>query len=247
MQRPDYGLDSPLIISGLLVFSALCAGLGLLFPHLLHLPTRWIGLVAAAYFSFAAASMFFYSKVGKLRMREGFLNSVPWRGDEQVLDVGCGRGLLLVAVAHRLLTGRAVGVDVWLPKAMTGNRPHSALENAALEGVADRVEVREGDARKLPFPDESFDTVISNFVLHELNAPAEREMMVREIARVLKPGGYVALRDFIFTDVCVHDLQRLGFENAKRERVGRLGFWVGMISKFGFFQLYHVTGRKGVR
>src|ERR1700730_18086312 len=153
--RPDYGIDSPKIIAGLLGTGTLALAVGLLFPHFLHLPMRWIGIIAGAYFLLGAASMFFYSRVGKLRMREQFLDSVPWRGDEQVLDVGCGRGLLLVAAARRLSTGHAVGVDVWLPNAMTGNRPTSALENAAIEGVRDRVEVKEADARTLPFPDAS--------------------------------------------------------------------------------------------
>ena len=60
---------------------------------------------------------------------------------------------------------------------------------------------------------------------------------------MLKTDGQVALRDFIFTDVCVRELRKHGVE-AKRERVGKLGFWVGMILNFGFLQLYHVTGQK---
>ena len=241
--RPDYGIDSPAIIAGLLVASTLCFGIGLFLVHAFHPPTRWIAIAAGAYFLLGALSMLFYSKVGKLRIREEFLDSVPWRGDEQVLDVGCGRGLLLVAAARRLRTGRAVGVDAWVPNALTGNGAHSAVENATCEGVHDRVEVREGDARKLPFPDASFDVVVSNFVLHEMKTPAEREAMVGEMARVLKPGGHVALRDFIFTDVCVRELQRHGV-GARRARVGRLSFWVGMVMNFGLFQLYHVTGQK---
>lgn len=241
--KPDYGIDSPTIITGLFIVGAVALATGLLLPHLFHLPMRWIGIVAGTYFLLGAAGMLFYSKIGKLRIREEFLNSVPWRGDEQVLDIGCGRGLLLVAAAKRLGSGRAVGIDAWLPKAITGNTEAGVLENAELEGVRDRVEVREGDARKLPFPDASFDIVVSNFVLHELKTATEREAMVQEIARVLKSGGHVALRDFIFTDVCVRELQHHGVK-AKRERVGKLSFWVGMLMNFGFFQLYHVTGQK---
>ncbi len=241
--RPDYGVDSPAIIAGLLVAGMVALAAGLLRPHLFHLAMRWIGIMVGAYFLLGAAGMLFYSKVGKLRMRERFLDSVPWRGDEQVLDIGCGRGLLLVAAARRLTTGHAVGVDVWLPQAMTGNRPDSALENAGREGVRDRVEVKEADARKLPFPDAAFDIVVSNFVLHEMTTNRDREQMVREIARVLKPGGSVALRDFIFTDTCVEALRQNGVD-AKRERVGSFSFWVGAILNFGFFRLYHVTGKK---
>ncbi|HEY6371677.1 MAG TPA: class I SAM-dependent methyltransferase [Candidatus Sulfotelmatobacter sp.] len=244
--KPDYGLDSPVIIAGLLVVGTISLAAGLLRPHLFGLPMRWIGIIAGAYCQQGAVSLVYYSRVGKLRMREPFLNSVPWRGDEMVLDIGCGRGLLLVAAAHRLTTGHAVGVDVWLAKAITGNRPNSALENAMLEGVRDRVEVKEADARKLPFPDGAFDIVVSNFVLHEVTTDADREKMVQEIARVLKPGGYVALRDFIFTDTCLHTLRQNGVD-AKRARVGSLRYWLGAILNFGFFRLYHVTGRKLAR
>lgn len=244
MQRkPDYGLDSPMIITGMLIIAGLLLTIGLIRPHLLHLPMRWIGIVAFAYLLQGALSMLYYSKVGKLRMRESFLDSIPWRGDETVLDIGCGRGLLLVAAAHRLTSGHAVGVDMFLPNAITGNRPSAALENAWIEGVRDRVEVQEADARKLPFPDTSFDRVISNFVLHEMTTDEDRQKMIDEIARVLKPGGHVALRDFIFTDVCVDRLRRIGFV-ADRQRIGGLGFWVGAILNFGLFRPYHVTGTK---
>lgn len=242
-RKPNYGQDSPAIIVGLLIVGATSLAVGLLFPHVFHLPMRWIGILAAAYFLQGAFGMLFYSKVGKLRMREEFLNSIAWRGDEQVLDIGCGRGLLTVAAAHRLATGCVVGVDVFLGTAITGNRPESVLDNAMIEGVRDRIEVKNGDARKLPFPAGSFDIVVSNFVLHEMRTAAEREAMIGEIARVLKPDGQVALRDFIFTDVCVQELRKYGVE-AKRERVGKLGFWVGIILNFGFLRLYHVTGQK---
>lgn len=241
--KPDYGIDSPFIIAAMLILASASFSVGWLGPHLFHISLRWIAVVIGLYFLQGAASMLYYSKVGKLRMREDFLNSVPWRGDEQVLDVGCGRGLLLIAAARRLKTGYATGVDMWLPKAITGNVPNSALENAAIEGVRERVDVKEADARKLPFPDASFDIVISNFVLHEMTTSADRNGMVKEIARVLKPGGRVALRDFIFTDICVESLRTEGVD-AKRERVGGLSFWLAAILNFGLFRLYQVDGVK---
>jgi ubiquinone/menaquinone biosynthesis C-methylase UbiE len=103
-------------------------------------------------------------------------------------------------------SGSVIGVDVWNPRAVSGNRAESVRENPAREGVGSRVEAKEGDARKLPFDDGSFDVVVSNFVVHELQERGDREQMMREVARVLKPGGRVALVDFIFTDQCVEDL-----------------------------------------
>jgi arsenite methyltransferase len=94
----------------------------------------------------------------------------------------------------------------------------------------------------LPFDDASFDVVVSNFVLHELNTGAEREKMLHEIVRVAKPGGRVALVDFIFTNQCKEVLMKAGMENVMRSRIGRFSFWISAILTLGAFQLYCVTG-----
>jgi SAM-dependent methyltransferase len=238
----NYGIDSPYIISGELIAAAIFILAGLAFPHLLGLPARWIGLALGLFALSSAAGMVHYSKVGKLRIREELLNSIWWTGNETVLDIGCGRGLLLVGAAQRLTTGKAIGVDVWLPKALTGNLPQAVLENAAIEGVTDRIEVKEGDARNLPFSNELFDVVVSNFVLHEMQTGTERKKMAQEIARVLKPGGQIALVDFIFTEQCVRDLIESGIGSAARTRMNR--FWWTAITSFGMVRLYNVSGTK---
>ena len=195
------------------------------------------------YFLLGAAGMLFYSKVGKLALRERLLDQIQWKGDERVLDVGCGRGLLTVGAARRLLSGRVVGIDVWKRGAITGNRAHSVLENARIEHVSDRVEVKEGDARELPFGNETFDVVVSNFVVHEMNSRQDREAMMSEVARVLKPGGQVALVDFVFTGECVVELRKHGV-NATRVRDKFVSFWITAILNFGAVKTYHVVGRK---
>ena len=73
------------------------------------------------------------------------------------MDVGCGRGLLLIGAAKRLTTGRAIGLDVWRRQDQAGNDPAATIANAQADGVAERVELREGDARQLPFDDQTFD------------------------------------------------------------------------------------------
>jgi arsenite methyltransferase len=161
-----------------------------------------------------------------------------------VLDVGCGRGVLLIGAARRLTTGKAIGADVWVSRAVSGNRPEAALENAAREGVADRVEVKHGDARQLPFADASFDVAVSNFVLHELNSGAEREQMAREIVRALKPGGHLALADFTFTAHCMQALRSCGVSDARRLPDSFLSFWITAILSLGTTQVYFVTGTK---
>jgi hypothetical protein len=84
--HPNYGLDSPRIVATLFASGTALCCLGLVFRSAWH----WIPFGLGMCFLFGASGMVFYSKVGKLRMRERLLDRIPWR-DERVLDVGCGR------------------------------------------------------------------------------------------------------------------------------------------------------------
>jgi ubiquinone/menaquinone biosynthesis C-methylase UbiE len=245
--RADYGIDSPAIVVGLFILSGLGFGSAMVWHVFGHPPLFWgIALIASGvYFLLAAGGMAWYSKVGKLRIRDEILALIPWRGDEMVLDVGCGRGLLLIGAARHLTTGKAIGVDRWVAGALTGNCPEAVLHNALLEGVSERVEVKDGDMRQLLFADASFDAVVSNFVVHEVKSRAEREQVLREMVRVLKPGGRLALVDFIFTTECVRVLRDIGIGDAKRTRVGSFfSFWFSAILNLGLVQTRQVTGTK---
>jgi SAM-dependent methyltransferase len=248
-EQPDYGIDAPLVIIVQLIVSAAAFALAaVLFvlgvPHPLGIPLGEVGLVLGVNFLVNVAGMLWYSKVGKLRQRERLLDLIRWRGDETVLDVGCGRGLLLVGAARRLTAGKAIGVDIWQRKSMVCNRAEAAVENARLEGVAERVEVRDGDARQLPFPDDSFDVVVSALVLHNIPSQEGRRQAAREIARVLKPGGQVALLGIKHTSECVRVLRECGVSDAKCSAAGFLFWWFAILT-WGSVQFFRVTGKKG--
>jgi SAM-dependent methyltransferase len=189
--RPDYGLDAPPVIRNL-ALAAIAAALGALF-----LPSR-IALVArasAGLCAFEAAYMVWASRVGKIRQRERLLGAVDWARIATVLDVGCGRGLLMVGAAKRLREGVAVGIDLWQAADLGGNRPAAALENARREGVSDRVEVVTADMRQIPLPSQSVDLVVSSLAIHNVPDESGRDRAIAEIARVLKPGGRVVIQD----------------------------------------------------
>ena len=143
------------------------------------------------------------------------LDGFAWRGDESVLDVGCGRGLLLIGAAKRLKTGKATGVDIWQSEVLSGNNPDAALRNAKAEGVGNRVKIESADARKLPFGASSFDVVVSSLAIHNISSSPERAKALREIARVLKPGGRVAIFDIFHTSEYAKVLQQLGLADVK--------------------------------
>lgn len=221
---PDYGIDAPRAVSLLIFLSAigigsaaLLYGFGLIHHPLILVATIALAVVAADLLLVAAA-MLWYSRTGKMHQRDRLLDTIAWRGDEHVLDVGCGRGLLLLGAAQRLTTGTAVGVDIWSKIDLSGNRPEATLENARRAGVAERVEVRDADAQQLPFADASFDAIVSSLVLHNIPSDEGRRQAVREIARVLKPGGRVAVLDLRHTADYIRVLRQCGLSDARRER-----------------------------
>jgi SAM-dependent methyltransferase len=122
-----------------------------------------------------------------------------------------------------------------------GSAAESVLENAKIEDADNRVEMKEGDARELPLADGAFDIVV-----HEMKDRSDRERMLHEIARVLKPGGRVVLVDFSFMNKCVADLWKSGVET-ERTRDGFVSFWVSVILNFGAVETHHVVGRKSWR
>jgi SAM-dependent methyltransferase len=204
--RPDYGLDAPGVLRNLGLASAI--GLGVwasiaarLWSGKVSLGGRVtldvtfmglsIGLVCAA----MGVWMVWSSKVGKLGERDRLLGFRAWTGAERVLDLGCGRGLLLIGAAKRLTRGSAVGVDLWQAEDLSGNRAEATLENARREGVAERVRVQTADMRALPFPDASFDVIVSKAAIHNVYDRAGRAKVMAEIARVLAPGGSVLIDD----------------------------------------------------
>jgi 2-polyprenyl-3-methyl-5-hydroxy-6-metoxy-1,4-benzoquinol methylase len=71
---------------------------------------------------------------------QDFMNALPWTGDETVLDIGCGRGLMLVGAARRLTTGQAVGIDLWRTEDQADNSPEAAQAHARREGFPTRYE-----------------------------------------------------------------------------------------------------------
>jgi arsenite methyltransferase len=152
------------------------------------------------------------SKVGSIRARDEILSRIVLTGDEQVLDVGCGHGLLLIGAAKKLTTGRAVGVDIWRQVDQWDNHPENTVRNAQIEGVSDRVEIYTCDARQLIFPDQSFDVVVSSSAIHDM---PEREKVLSEIIRVLKPEGRVFIYDIKHTGEYQRFFLEAGMEHVR--------------------------------
>jgi ubiquinone/menaquinone biosynthesis C-methylase UbiE len=150
---------------------------------------------AALWFALLTLAMLWRSSRGKLHARDRLLDRVTWKGDERVLDIGCGRGLLMIGAAKRLTTGRAYGIDIWRRQDLSGNSAEAAIANAEREGVANRIEVQTADMRQLPFERGAFDVIVSRAALHNLADKADRDAAIAEMARVLAPAGVILVDD----------------------------------------------------
>ena len=216
----DYGIDAPLIARGWYGRAGWSLGGGLLFWFMNR--QEYPGPAARVFAALALVAIFcagiawfkiHSSREGKLALREQLLDQLDLRGDERVLDVGCGRGLLAIGAAQRLKTGKVTGIDVWNPQELSGNSAEAAKENAKAEGVADRVRFEAGDARKLVYPDNQYDAVISSNALHTLDGDREREQALREMLRVLKLGGRLVIFDTAETGYYAEVLREYGAQN----------------------------------
>lgn len=161
--------------------------------------TRSVGFVGL--FLLAQAGVYLHTTIrGKVRVWERELDRLQLRGDERLLDLGCGRGVILIGAARRLPRGRAVGVDLWRSQDQTGNGPDLTRRNAAAAGVEDRIELHTADVTELPFADATFDLVTSALVLHNLPTADGRACAISEAMRVLRPGGRLLIADFRHAD-----------------------------------------------
>lgn len=218
MAKPSYGIDAPGVIRNLLLIGAALIAAGILFPR----PLGWAvwsgGFVALGGLAMVASSLW-----GKQAKRDRLLRSLALRGDERVLDLGCGHGLLLIGAAKRLPRGRAEGIDLWSQVDQARNHRDATLQNAALEGVSERVTLHDGDMRELPFEPGTFDLILSSLAIHNIPTAEGRAQAVREAVRVLKPGGRVALLDFQKTDEYARTLREAGMAEVRRTP---LSFWM---------------------
>jgi len=124
---------------------------------------------------------------GTHRFRERLIDAAAIRPGDRVLDLGCGTGALSVQTKRRHPEAVVTGVD---PDAKALARARAAATRA---GVA--IAFEEGFGGALPFGDATFERVVSSLVFHHLDS-AGRSEVLREIARVLAPGGTVSVLDF---------------------------------------------------
>lgn len=219
-RKGSYGIDAPYLLSipVVLVAASMIAGVvwGIGWPF-----------VTAGAVVVCAGCGFYTSRWGKFVVWSQLLDQLDLQGDEQVLDLGCGRGAVLLMAAQHLTTGLAVGVDLWRPQDQSGNAPEATRRNAVAEGVADRVQLHTADMADLPFADNTFDLVLSSIAIHNIKSQAGRDRAIEEAVRVLRPGGRLLFADIRGTGRYCTRLNELGMTVAARRSLGWRMWWGG--------------------
>ena len=211
-RRGSYGIDAPYA-------PAFLAAMTVVYLVMAIISGRWRMFVPM---TFMLAFLVFYlhgTLRGKFVAWAGLLDQLHLRGDERILDLGCGRGAVLLMAAQHLTTGRAVGVDLWRSFDQSGNSLEATRRNASAEGVADRVELHTANMTALPFADSSFDVVVSSVAIHNISRRADRDKAIEEAVRVLRPGGRLMIADVRATRQYREQLARSGMNEVGRRRL----------------------------
>jgi SAM-dependent methyltransferase len=223
-RRGSYGIDAPyafaaiaVLIVAVVVMAIINAIIsGRVWPFL---PVLFLLIIAAF--------VLHTTLRGKFAVWAELLDKLNLRGDERILDLGCGRGAVLLLAAQHLTTGRAVGIDLWRSADQSGNSAEATRRNAIAEGVADRVELHTGDMTALPFEDNSFDLIVSSLAIHNIRGRAGREKAIDEAVRVLRPGGRLLIADIRGTRRHEAHLAQIGMSDVTRRRLGWRFWWGG--------------------
>jgi len=155
---------------------------------------------------------FWYSCVAKPYVYKTILDQLKLRGTESILDIGCGRGLFSLMTSQRLVkathpkrpSGRVLAEDIWLESQGIVRR------NAVKNGFGDLIVAGHNDATDLIHPDNHFDVVVASMVVDVFQLQHERAGIVREMLRVLKPGGTLVLWDPKVTETVHMEFATMG-------------------------------------
>ncbi len=231
MNKPDYKNWIPKwMINAGIIGIALSLILLVIFALVLHGTAKIVvcAILALAFVFmcvYLAWSVFAYNTFsydGKRKLSksiiDGIANYVDLPDGATALDIGCGSGALAIAVAKRNPNANIIGCDRW-GKEYASFSMKLCADNAKAEGIENAV-FQKGDATALPFEEEQFDAVVSNYVYH--NIPSrDRQVILLETLRTLKKGGTFAIHD-IFSkqkygdmDSFLKKLRDMGYEKVE--------------------------------
>lgn len=226
VRHGSYGVDAPYVPAIFGALSAVFLAFAVLNATQGAVTGAAITALVALWFLGCMASYLYTSKRGKFIVWSRILDGLQLSGSEQILDLGCGRGAVLLLAAEHLDGGKARGIDLWRTQDQTGNTSEATQRNAKAEGVSERVELLTADMTRLPFGEGEFDLVVSSLAIHNIKHESGRQEAVEEALRVLRPGGRLLIADFRHVDGYAETLRADGALEVERHELG-WRFWYG--------------------
>jgi SAM-dependent methyltransferase len=160
----------------------------------------YLFIIAAAFFiiilAYFAYARFKFSPAGgdlQTKIHNLVLDHLKWDGEGKALDIGCGNAAFIIKLAKKYPQALITGIDYWGGR--WGYSKEACERNAEIEGVADQTDFRKASASSLPFEDNCFDAVVSNFVFHEVKGSRDKREVIKEALRVVKKDGVFAFQD----------------------------------------------------
>jgi arsenite methyltransferase len=222
-----FGVDAPKVPFALGTVALLLTIVGCVLMITKGFVPGLVTLIFALFFGLSACSYLYTALQGKFVWWADLLDDARLKGSEYAVDLGCGRGAVLVSLAKRLTTGRVSGIDLWRIQDQSGNDIEATKNNARVCGVEDRVELNTGNITTLPYDDGQFDLVVSSLAIHNLKAREDRRKAISEAVRVLEPGGKIIIADISHAEEYADWLSQAGMESVRLQDLGVRGWWGG--------------------
>jgi arsenite methyltransferase len=222
-----FGVDAPKVLLALGVTALVLTIIGCVLMITHGFVPGLVTLIFGAFFALCALSYLYTTLQGKFVWWADLFDDARLKGNEYAVDLGCGRGAVMISLAKRLTTGRVSGIDLWRSQDQSGNDIEATKHNARSCGVEDRVELNTGNITTLPYYDEQFDLVVSSLAIHNLKAREDRRKAITEAVRVLEPGGKIIIADISHTEEYADWLNEAGMESVTLQDLGVRGWWGG--------------------
>lgn len=180
-----YGIDAPDYLISYSILSIIGIGLG--FGFQFGISKIWnssVGIsiiISISYcfgisFGVTVIMMLMSTLFFKYATRKKLIIILKLNGNENIIDIGCGRGFLTIGIAEKLTTGKCYGIDIFDSWGQTSNNIENTKRNSELANVSDKVEIKYGNVCEIPYPNNMFDIVVSSFVLHRVNGKMSKKI-----------------------------------------------------------------------